>query len=180
MAENDKQAVADIVRTVVRKEERDYKPYPNRIDGFRLLSDVSREKHGLNPKWLNFDFRSLPPGECNAAYHFHRYAEELFLVLKGEVILRTPGGTCVIRAGDAAFFEAGEKGAHQLYNHSDAPCEYLDLRSSIGHDIVEYPDSDKLIVVPGGETFRRSAQVPYFDGEDKIHELWHGFRKQEG
>lgn len=158
--------------TVIRKDERDFRPYPNRIDGFRLMSDVSRERRGVNPKWLNFDLRKLPPGEWNAAYHFHRYAEEAFLVLSGEATLRTPQGMSVLKEGDIAFFEAGATGAHQLYNHSAEPCVYLDLRSSIGHDIVEYPDSDKLIVVPGGETFRRSEQRAYFDGETNVAQIW--------
>ena len=56
---------------------------------------------------------------------------------------------------------------------------YLDLRSFNGHDVCEYPDSDKLILVPNGETFRRSDQSAYFDGETNIAEIWHGLKAQE-
>ena len=64
--------------TIIKKEEHDWQPHPNRIDGFRMFTDMARAKAGVEPKWLNFDLRKLPPGEYNAAYHFHRYAEELF------------------------------------------------------------------------------------------------------
>ena len=63
--------------TIIRKDKRDFQPNPNKIDGFRLLTDNTRENMGIIPKWLNFDVRKLNPRECNAAYHFHRYAEEL-------------------------------------------------------------------------------------------------------
>lgn len=151
--------------TIIRKEERDYRPNPNKIDGFRLFTDISRTRKGIDPNWLNFDLRRLDPGECNAPYHFHRYAEELFFLLSGSATLRTPDGLEVVHEGDILFFEAGESGAHQLRNHTDAACTYLDLRSSIGYDVCEYPDSDKLILIPAGETFRRSEQYAYFDGE---------------
>ena len=165
--------------TIIKKSERDYQPHPGRIDNFRLLTDISRQQHGINPKWLNFDLRQLTPGQYNAAYHFHRYAEEMFLILTGEVTLRTPKGLDVVSEGDIIFFEAGESGAHQLYNHADTPCTYLDLRSSIGHDVCEYPDSDKIIIVPNGETFIRSDRHEYFEGETDIDHIWEELKKRK-
>ena len=158
--------------SIIRPNEHDYQPHPGRIDRFRLLTDVARAQKGIAPKYLNFDFRKLPPNEYNAAYHFHRYAEEIFYMISGRAMLRTPDGLSEVREGDIIFFEAGESGAHQLYNHSDETCTYLDMRSYIGHDIVEYPDSDKIIVVPNGETFRRNEQHAYFDGETDIDDVW--------
>lgn len=158
--------------TIIRKEETDFQPNPSRIDGFRLLTDISRQKRGINPQYLNFDLRQLNPKEFNAAYHFHRYAEELFVIMKGSATLRTPKGLEVVNEGDMIFFEAGEGGAHQLYNHTEEPCTFLDMRSFIGYDVCEYPDSDKIIIVPNGETFRIGEQVPYFDGEEDIRTVW--------
>ena len=158
--------------TIIRKEERDYQANPNKIDGFRLFTDMSREKKGINPKYLNFDLRQFNPHQYCAAYHFHRYAEELFLILSGTATLRTPKGLEIVSEGDILFFEAGESGAHQLYNHTETPCTYLDLRTYIGHDVCEYPDSNKIILVPNGETFRRDEQYPYFDGETDVDKIW--------
>lgn len=81
----------------------------------------------------------------------------MFLIMSGSATLRVPAGLEIVSEGDILFFEAGESGAHQLYNHTETPCTYLDMRSFIGHDVCEYPDSYKIILVPDGETFRRSA-----------------------
>lgn len=166
--------------TIIKKDDVDFQPNSGRIDGFRLMSDVSRIKKGIDPQYLNFDLRRLDPREYNAAYHFHRYAEELFVIMRGSSTLRTPRGIETVEEGDMIFFEAGENGAHQLYNHTDEPCIYLDLRSYIGHDVCEYPDSDKIIIVPGGETFRRSEQYPYFDGETDVEHIWEKLKKKMG
>lgn len=165
--------------TIIKSGEKDFQPNPNKIDGFRLLTDMTRENKGISPKWLNFDVRKLNPRECNAAYHFHRYAEELFAIQQGEATLRTPQGVEIVTSGDIIFFEAGETGAHQLYNHTDKPCIFLDVRTYIGHDICEYPDSNKIIIVPTGETFKRDEQYDYFDGEENVHETWNKLSSRE-
>lgn len=158
--------------TILKSDERDFQENANKIDNFRLFTDVSRIKKGITPEYLNFDVRKLNPGQYCAAYHFHRYAEELFMIISGTATLRTPKGLETVDSGDIIFFEKGETGAHQLYNHASEPCIYLDMRTYIGHDVCEYPDSDKIIIVPNGETFRRSAQLDYFDGEENIKERW--------
>jgi uncharacterized cupin superfamily protein len=43
--------------------------------------------------------------------------------------LRTPDGLEALTTGDVVFFEMGESGAHQFYNHSLEPCTYLDIRT---------------------------------------------------
>lgn len=165
--------------TVIRKEEHEFRPNPGKIDGFRLFTDISREEKGCKPGYLNFDMRLLNPHQYNAPYHFHRYAEELFFITSGTATLRTPAGLEIVNEGDILFFEAGDSGAHQLYNHSERPCTYLDMRSYIGHDVCEYPDSDKVILVPGGETFSRSGQHSYFEGETGIERVWEQLRQQQ-
>ena len=136
------------------------------------MTDMSRQKKGLVPQYLNFDMRELPPHQYNAAYHFHRYAEELFMIVTGGATLRTPIGLIEISAGDIVFFEAGESGTHQLYNHTEEPCTYLDIRTSIGHDVIEYPDSGKLILTPSAETFKKGQDIAYLDGEENIDKIW--------
>jgi len=162
---------------IIRKEERDFQPNSGKIDRFRLFTDISRATKGIRPQYLNFDLRRLDPHQYNAPYHFHRYAEELFFILSGSATLRTPAGLEAVCEGDLLFFEAGESGAHQLYNPSETPCTYLDMRSFIGQDVCEYPDSDKIILIPGGETFRRSEQHPYFDGETETDRIWERLKR---
>ena len=158
--------------TILKSGEREFREDANKIDNFRLFSDVSRIRKGINPKNLNFDLRQLNPGQYCAAYHFHRYAEELFMILSGAATLRTPEGLEIVEGGDLIFFEMGETGAHQLYNHTTEPCIYLDIRTFIGFDVCEYPDSNKILIVPTFEIFGKDSQRKYFDGEENIREKW--------
>lgn len=89
--------------TIIRKEERNFQQNPGKIDGFHLFTDISRSKKGIEPQYLNFDLRRLDPGQYNAPYHFHRYAEELFLILSGSATLRTTTGLDIVKEGDILF-----------------------------------------------------------------------------
>lgn len=165
--------------TILKSDQREFKENPNKIDNFRIYTDISREKKGITPQNLNFDLRQLNPGQYCAAYHSHRYAEELFMIISGSATLRTPKGLEIVGSGDLIFFEMGEKGAHQLYNHTTEPCIYLDIRTFIGYDVCDYPDSDKILLAPGFETFRKDSQVGYFEGEENIREKWEQLKKKK-
>ncbi len=158
--------------TILKSDKREFREDPNKIDPFHLFSDVSRKAQGVNPKNLNFDLRLLHPGQFSAPYHFHRYAEELFMVISGSMTLRTPAGLEIVTSGDVIFFEMGETGAHQFYNHSSEPCTYLDVRTFIGFDVCEYPDSDKILIAPTFEIFEKESKPGYFKGEENIQEKW--------
>lgn len=158
--------------TILRATQRKFEESPNKIDNYRIFSDVSRIKKGINPENLNFDLRQLNPDEYSAPYHFHRYAEELFMILSGSATLRTPDGLEIVNKGDLIFFEKGKTGAHQLYNHTTEICVYLDIRTYLGYDIAEYPDSDKILLAPSFEIFNKDSQAGYFDGEKNIKDKW--------
>jgi uncharacterized cupin superfamily protein len=154
--------------TILKSTHRDFQETPNKIDPYRLFTDLSRVKAGINPENLNFDLRLLNPGQYSAPYHFHRYAEELFFILSGSATLRTPAGLEPVNQGDMVFFEKGAGGAHQLFNHTTEPCTYLDIRTYFGYDVAEYPDSDKILMAPSYEVFRKGEKVNYFDGEKEV------------
>ena len=158
--------------TILKSDQREFQESPNKIDNFRIFTDISRVKNGINPENLNFDLRQLNPGQYSAPYHFHRYAEELFMVISGSATLRTSTGLEIINSGDLIFFEKGETGAHQLYNHTADICIFLDIRTYIGFDVAEYPDSNKLLIAPTFEIFNKDAVVNYFEGEEKIQDRW--------
>lgn len=158
--------------TILKADQRDFQESPNKIDNYRVFTDVSIMKKALNPDNLNFDLRQLNPDQYSAPYHLHRYAEELFMIISGSATLRTPNGLEILNSGDLIFFEKGKTGAHQLYNHTTEICIYLDIRTYIGYDIAEYPDSDKIFIAPSREIFNKDSQVDYFDGERNIKEKW--------
>jgi uncharacterized cupin superfamily protein len=158
--------------TVLKSETRDFQEDPNKIDNFRLFSDISRKKNGIYPQNLNFDLRLLNPGQLSAPYHFHRFAEELFMIISGSITLRKPDGFEVVSGGDLIFFEMGESGAHQFFNHTSEPCTYLDIRTYIGYDVCEYPDSDKILLAPSFEIFNKDSLSSYFEGENDVLGKW--------
>ncbi|MCC8034842.1 MAG: cupin domain-containing protein [Rikenellaceae bacterium] len=158
--------------TIIKSGLGEFHRNPGRIDPFRLSTDVTRVKKGVEPRNLHFDIRLLGPGEYSSPYHFHRYAEELFSILSGSATLRTWNGLEKVEQGDIIFFESGQTGAHQLHNHTAEPCIYLDVRSFTGQDVCEYPDSGKLLLVPSMEIFKKGSDTGYFDGEENIGEIW--------
>jgi uncharacterized cupin superfamily protein len=123
-------------------------------------------------KKLHFDIRSLGPGKYSYPYHFHRNAEEVFVILSGKAMLRTPEGFVELSEGDIAFFEMGPAGAHQLYNHSEHPCCFLDIRTAADIDVCEYPDSGKINILPYQEVFSEEDKVDYYKDEENVSEKW--------
>jgi uncharacterized cupin superfamily protein len=94
------------------------------------------------------------------------------MIISGSATLRTPNGLEIVSHGDLIFFEMGETGAHQLYNHTTETCVYLDIRTYIGFDVCEYPDTKKLLIAPTFEIFDKDSQVSYFHGEEDIIARW--------
>ena len=113
----------------------------------------------------------LPPGKRSFPLHFHHVTEEALFVVSGSAKVRTPEGEHEIGPGDYVSFPAGGP-AHQLVNDGQEPLVYLGLSAVFGHDIVEYPDSNKLACsvgsFPTGKRFifRRSEQPDYWEGEE--------------
>ncbi len=123
-------------------------------------------------KYLYFDIKSLPPNRFSYPYHSHRNAEELFVILEGEGILRSPLGFKTLKKGDVVFFEEGPDGAHQIYNHGDSPLVYLDLCTRANIDVCDYPDSGKINVLPAMDIFETNHRVSYFKGEENVRKQW--------
>lgn len=121
---------------------------------------------------LVFDIRSLDPGRFSFPYHFHRHAEEMFYIISGSCTLRTRDGFQQLEAGALVHFEAGENGAHQLYNHTQTPCVYLDIRTFDGVDVTEYPDTGKVAILPELDVFKKEQRTSYYDGEENVRQHW--------
>jgi uncharacterized cupin superfamily protein len=76
----------------------------------------------------------------------------------------------VLEPGDVAFFAAGPHGAHRLFNASDEPARCLIAAGHVSSEVVEYPDSDKVLALSRHGSLRsmdrRDDAVDYFDGEE--------------
>ena len=83
-----------------------------------------------------------------------------------------PDNTTEVVPGDMIFFKMGPTGAHQLYNHTQEKCIYIDIRTEAGIDICEYPDSGKVNILPANEIYEEKDRVDYFKGEENIKQKW--------
>lgn len=70
------------------------------------------------------------------------------------------------------FMEMGNSGAHQLYNNKKDPFVYLDIRIKTDVDIVDYPDSNKVNILPYMDIFKLKDKVGYFEGETEVKRYW--------
>lgn len=165
--------------TIFKNENIEFKEDQKVIDNYRLFTAFPRLSTVAGSKNLFFDLRMLNPGQYSFPYHFHRHAEELMMIVSGTLTLRTNNELSILNKGDIVFFEMGEKGAHQFYNHSNEPCTYLDIRTLFGVDICEYPDSGKVNIIPTIEIFEKDSQVGYYKGEENIIQKWSELQKAE-
>jgi uncharacterized cupin superfamily protein len=116
----------------------------------------------------------LDAGDTQSPYHFHHGGEELLIVLRGTPTLRSPEGERVLTEGEVVHFSRGPEGAHQLSNRSEGVARYVIASALPTPEIVEYPDSGKIVsmarteTTAGGPLFtinRLTDAVEYFEGE---------------
>ena len=158
--------------TILNPDAKDFVVDPATLKEFKLKTLMPRLGEICRAKHFVFDLRELDPGMYSFPYHFHRNAEELMMIISGSFTLRSPDGLKIINTGELVFFGMGESDAHQFYNHGDVPCIYLDIRSTVGIDVTEYPDSGKINILPFREIFEKNTQVDYSKGEENVQEIW--------
>ena len=114
-------------------------------------------------------FYEIPPGKANYPYHYHMANQEVFYVIRGTGIFRTPDGERQISAGDLIVCSAGEPSAHKITNTSETETlVYLDVDAARAVDVCAYPDSGKIGVNMGGQRnvfFKTDTNVDYYEGE---------------
>lgn len=132
----------------------------------------------IGARLLGYSVCVVPPGKRAYPLHCHHINEEMFLVLEGSGMVRFGEHEYPIRKGDLiAAPPGGRDTAHQIVNTSQEELRYLCVSTMIPQDVIEYPDSDKVLVAvgspPGGDPAQRSfhfrgrlgARTEYWDGE---------------
>ena len=163
---------------IFRQEEIEFNELQSDLNSYGWFSSPRLSEIG-NSKDLFFNMRKLDPHKYSYPYHFHHNAEEVLLILEGSATLRTPLGLEKVNKGDILFFEKGDTSAHQLYNHTSAPCIYFDLRTNNGFDVSEFTDTNKIIIEPIHEISQKGKLVNYFKGEEDIDEIWENLKANE-
>ena len=135
-------------------------------EGARLAQGTAARKLGAS-------FDIVPPGKRSCPYHLHHAQEEMFIVLEGHGTMRVAGEMLAVKAGDIVFMPPGPDYPHQMINTSDAPLKYLSLSTKDAPEVVEYPDSGKVLTNArvAGNDFgfarmnRLDTDLDYWDGE---------------
>ncbi len=136
----------------------------------------SRRKRFVDPATarLGVSIWEIAPHSRQIPYHFHHVQEELLVVLRGTLLLRTATGERQLAEGDIVHFPTGPAGAHALANPTDEPVRLLWVSELADAEIAEYPDSGKVRVVTRGMSqqghrlvanLRLDDAVDYLDGE---------------
>ncbi len=111
----------------------------------------------------------IPPMKSNYPYHYHAANTEVFYIISGQGILRTPNGDRSVKAGDCIVCPPTENGAHKLFNNSKSEVlKYIDFDTTNTPDIINYPDSDKTGIIVQNQSslfFKNSDKVDYYEGE---------------
>src|SRR6476659_9408908 len=105
----------------------------------------TRLAHGTAATKLGASVDVLPPGKRGCPYHLHHAQEEMFIVLEGHGTMRVAGEMLAVKPGDIVFVPPGPDYPHQMINTSDAPLKYLSLSTRDVPEVVEYPDSNKVL-----------------------------------
>jgi uncharacterized cupin superfamily protein len=102
----------------------------------------------------------LAPGAPESNMHMHYGAEEMFFVLSGHPLFRSPQGEEKLAPGDFVFCPEGRAGLHTFSNPTDEPVRLLAMSAGGFPDVVAYPedgyawvatrDPDPQLLVRGG------------------------------
>jgi uncharacterized cupin superfamily protein len=82
----------------------------------------------------------LAPGAQGMRMHMHYGAEEMFFVLSGRPVFRTPRGEEELAPGDFVFCPEGRAGLHAYGNLHDEPARVLGVSAGSFPDVVAYPE----------------------------------------
>ena len=127
----------------------------------QTVGDVIGARH------LGASVMVVPPGKRAYPHHRHHINEEMFVVLDGTGEVRLGDETHPIRTGDVIACLAGGE-AHQLVNTGTTDLRYLSISTTIDHDVIDYPDSGKILVWTPEMNFRGKLGAPakdYWEGE---------------
>lgn len=96
--------------------------------------------HPFGADVLGASLRELRPGSSGNPLHMHYGVEEMFFVLTGAPMVRTPEGEEQLSPGDVVYFPEGVDGLHDFWNPTDEPVRMIAISSKRFPDVVAYPE----------------------------------------
>lgn len=132
--------------------------------------DEVDEKNRLRARWFGHPFeadklgaslRELLPGAPGGPLHMHYGVEEMFFVLAGTPLVRTPEGEETLTPGDVVYFPEGTAGLHDISNPTDEPVRLIAISTKRFPDVVAYPERGVAWVAT------HHPERPLAEGEDR-------------
>ncbi|HZC13386.1 MAG TPA: cupin domain-containing protein, partial [Thermoleophilaceae bacterium] len=120
---------------------------------------------------LGATLHELEPRAAVSPLHVHHANGELLVVIAGRPTLRDAEGEREVGEGELVAFPAGPEGTHQVMNRGQAPARVLLISTMVRPDVVEHPESGKMLTLVGeGEqaeahAFRLEDEVAPWTGE---------------
>ena len=153
------------------------KPVIN-LDELDIQDEGDGHRYGIicnriGAKKLGYNLTIVSPGKSANYFHNHHVNEEMFLILEGEGVLRFGEQEYPLRKHDVVACPPGGRDvAHQIRNTGQTDLKFFALSTKEGHEIAEFPDSNKVTVSVGdygnrvlSHAFRVDQAVTYADGE---------------
>lgn len=109
---------------------------------YKVLTPYMEAKGGE----LGMNVTRLAPGKISCPFHTHYVDDEVFYILSGNGVLRYGDEVHSVRPGDAISCPAGTGIAHQFANNGDEDLIFLGVGRNSRTEVVEYPDSGKVMV----------------------------------
>jgi uncharacterized cupin superfamily protein len=145
-------AVPGVLFNKVNLNRLEFAPGSRRQAGAETeAAQISRH---MTCRQLGYHMRRLLPGNVWPAFHYETGEEELFLVWKGTVKVRTPYGLFPVGPGDLVAMPTGPAHAHQFVNDGAEPCEIFCLGVDRPQSLAFYPDTGRIMVSERGELYR--------------------------
>jgi uncharacterized cupin superfamily protein len=114
-------------------------PPDTTADGIRAARIAER----AGAERLGASVYELQPGE-EMVFHYHVQREELLVVLRGRLSLRSASGWEELPEGEVVAFPRGERGAHGYRNDSDEPVRVLVISEMNAPNVSVYPDANQV------------------------------------
>jgi uncharacterized cupin superfamily protein len=108
-------------------------------DGYRR----ARLAQAVGAEHLGLTVYELPPG-TGMHFHYHLQREELLVVLKGTVAVRTANGWEDVAEGEVRAFPRGERGVHGYENRTSEPARLLMFSEQNAPNVSVYPDAKQV------------------------------------
>jgi len=112
-------------------------------EGADWSSGGARSKRLPHAESLGATVYELGPGNF-VVYHFHHGAEEMLLVLDGEMTMKTEDGERLVRRGEVVIFPVGPAGAHGFRNDGEGTCRFVMASTLQLPEVVEYPELGQI------------------------------------